>query len=147
MWRVSEHVAFFTASNAPFFVTVKRCPICLVDTRTLLQTKFGTAASVPSCVLRPSKHTTIKNVQDQIQSAAGWHNLAYTPYVLPRSARMKKQITAPHEVCHARIHITSGQEIDEQATEADKAQQPHQRCARVPSEPRIANDGRQSLIK
>ena len=25
----------------------ERCPICLVDTRTLVQTKFGTAASVP----------------------------------------------------------------------------------------------------
>ena len=77
VWRVSEHVFFYSKQRA-LLCHCERCPICLVDTRTLVQTKFGTAASVPR---RPSALKTHHNQKRtrsnsvRLQDGTTWRTL------------------------------------------------------------------------
>ena len=138
---------FFTARNAPFHVTVNVVRYAWLTHGRGCQPVLGPLHLFQS-VLRPSKQPTIKHVQDQNRSVCRMAQPGEPSICVDNDLHhLKKQISAPHESCHARIHLISGQEIDKQATEADNEQQQDQTCARAASEPRTAHEGRQSLIE
>ena len=58
MTRIGRSTSLLPSKERALLCHCKRCPICLVDTRTLMQTRFGTTASVSR---RPSALKTHHN--------------------------------------------------------------------------------------
>ena len=107
--RFGARVFFFYSKQRAHLCHCKWCPICPVNTRTKMPTRFGTDASVSKDLSALKIHLNTKNVRDQKHSSCMMAHPGEPSYVLTRSARMK--ITSLQTVawCHPRIQMISGQ--------------------------------------
>ena len=134
--RVSEHVFFFTTSNAPFFVTVNGVRYAQLTHGQRCQPILG-PMHLYQWICQPSKYiSTQKRKRSKavkLHDGTPWRTLLCSDTICAH----ENNITATLAWCHPRIQMISGQEIDEQATEADKAQKQNQKCARAESASQI----------